>query len=115
MVEVLKLVAPDIALELADTRVQPVAVAAHRVDLAIVTKHPEWLCQRPSRKCVGGKTLVVKTNVSFVVLVAKIVVKFLKRCRNEEAFVAHQAMAQGRNVEFMNLLVARLVLDLATA
>ena len=115
MVEVLKLVTPDITLELADTRVQPVAVAAHCVDLAIVAKHPEWLCQRPGRKCVGGETLVVETNVGLVVLVAKIVVEFLKRCRNEEAFVAHQAMTQGRNVEFVNPLVARLVLDLATA
>ena len=88
MVEVLKLIAPDITLELADTRIQPVAVSAHRVDLAVMTKHPERLCQRPGRKCVGGEALVVKTNVSFVVLVAKVFVEFLKRSRNEEAFVA---------------------------
>ena len=47
VMEMLEFIPPDLALELTDPGVQPVSVSAHRVDLSVVTEHPERLGECP--------------------------------------------------------------------
>ena len=59
---------PNLRFEVTATTIQPVAIAPHRVDLTIVSKHPERMAQCPCGEGVGAETLVEDSKGGFVVI-----------------------------------------------
>ena len=41
----------------------PVLIASNGVDLAIMGKHPKWLCQPPCRKGIGRIALMIDRKI----------------------------------------------------
>ena len=56
------------------TRRHPIDIAAHRIDFTIMANHAEGLRQRPSGKCIGGKTLMHQRHSRHSVGVAQIII-----------------------------------------
>ena len=71
--------APEISFQLGFTGLRPVTVAPHRIDLAVVSKHPEGMRQRPGREGIGAITLVIDAKGGLVIRIGKIGIKLLQR------------------------------------
>ena len=115
VVEKFQVFAPDLALELPDAGAEPVAIAPHRIDLAIVAEHAERLRECPGREGVGGKALVIEADRGLEVFVDEIEVKFLHGRGDHESFIIDETTAQRGDVKTADQLAVRKVLDLAAA
>ena len=89
----------------------PVAVAAHRVDFAVVRQHAERMRERPRRKRVRTVPLVVDAKRGFVVAIAKIDVEFLERRRDEQSFVYDRPRGEGGDVDVLDAVVRGVLFD----
>ena len=117
--EVAHTVAPDgaggVRSEVAFPAGQPVAVAAHGVDLTIVTQHPEGMAERPRRESVRGKSLMVKAERGLVIRVVEIGVKFAEHGWQRQRLVNDRAVRKRRNVEVLHFFRAQMDANLAAA
>ena len=85
-------------LELGLARAHPVAVALHRVDLAVVRDHAERLGERPRRERVGRVARVHEREPRREALVAEVGVERLELQRRDHALVDQRAGRQRREV-----------------
>ena len=80
-------------------RVHPVHVAAHGVDLAVVTEIAIWMSELPGRKSVGGKPLVDQTERAHRVRIGQFVIELGDLRSEQQSFVDDGARRKRRNVE----------------
>ncbi len=91
-------VAQQGAFELRLTRAHPVAVALHRVDLAVVGDHAERLGKRPGREGVRRIARVHEGELRRETLVGEVGVERLQLERRDHALVDERAARQRREV-----------------
>jgi hypothetical protein len=77
----------------------PVAVAPHRVDLAVVGEHAERLRKRPGREGVGGEAGVDDRDARGEAAVREVRVERLELARAHHALVDERAGGQRREVD----------------
>ena len=111
----LHVVAPDLAFELADPGIEPVAVAAKGIDLAVVGEHAERLRQAPGRKGVRAEALMVEADRRGVVGTLQVEVELLQCRGDEEGLVGNQTMGERTDVKAGNIFLLGFQFDLATA
>ena len=99
-------VAEQLALELGLAGAHPVAVALHRVDLAVVRDHAERLGERPRRERVGRVARVHEGELRREALVAQVGVERLELQRRDHALVDERAARQRREVHVQLALCA---------
>ena len=83
---------------------EPVHVAAHGVDFAVVGDHAERMGQIPGREGVGGEALVHQGQSRGYALVLQIQVIHAHLVGQQQTLVVDGARGQGRNVEFLAML-----------
>ena len=81
-----------------------VAVAADRVDLAVVRHHPVRVGQRPAREGVGGEPAVHHGDGADQALVAQVGEEHRQLVGGQHALVGHRAAGERRDVEPAPLL-----------
>ena len=86
------------------TRLEPVDVAAHRVDFAVVGDVAERVRQIPGREGIGRETLVHQCQGGSRALVLKIEVIHTNLIGQQQALVVHRARREGRHIELLTML-----------
>ena len=85
----------------------PVDVAAHRVDLAVVADHAERMRQVPGREGVGRETLMHQRERRLDARVLQVEVVLADLVREQHALVAQGARRHRRHVELLAVLQAQ--------
>src|SRR5262249_41291547 len=92
-------------------RLHPVDVALQRVDLAVVSDDAERLRQMPGRKRVRRVALVIDGEVGDEAFVEQIGIERGQLLGQEHALVDHRPAGHGADVELLNRLLHRRLLD----
>ena len=103
-IQLLQIVAEEVALQRALTRPHGVDVAAQRVDLAVVAHEPERLRAIPARERVGGKTRMHHREVRLVIRVGEIGKVGEQLVGGEHPLVNHHLGGQATDVKQQRLL-----------
>ena len=93
----------------------PVEIAAQRIDLAIVTDHPERLREIPTGESVGREALMNERHAGHQLAITEIEVVLANLPGEQHAFVNDGARRHGRYVELLpihKLLRSYCMLDL---
>ena len=93
----------------------PVEVAAQRVDLTIVSKHPEGLRQFPAREGVCRIALVIDGDRRDEALILQVEEEIVDVLGKEHALVDQRLVAQRADIEARDASFARLALNPAAA
>ncbi len=80
-------------------RVHPVHVASYGVDFAVMADVAIRMRQRPSGKCIGGKTLVDEAQRAARGRIAQFLIKFGDLRGQQQPFIHDGARGQRRHVE----------------
>ena len=87
------------ALELLGARLRPHAVAADRVDLAVVRQIAERVAQAPARQRVGREALVEHAHRRFEQFVSQVRIELRQELRHHQSLVDDDAARQAGDVE----------------
>ncbi|EKE16734.1 MAG: hypothetical protein ACD_10C00831G0003 [uncultured bacterium] len=85
-------------------RLEPVDIAAHRIDFTVVGNVAEWMRQIPSREGIGRKALVHHGQRRNGALVLEIKVIDTDLIGQQQTFVIDRPCREGRNVKFLPML-----------
>ena len=103
--DLLDVVAEQRRGELELARAHPVAVAAQRVDLAVVGEHAVRVRELPAREGVGGEARVDEREAAHHALVAQVRVVARELRRGEHPLVDHRAAREARDGEVVEVRV----------
>ncbi len=101
--QLLQIVAEQLALGRAFAGPHPVAVAAQRVDFAVVAHEPQRLSAIPTGKRVGRKPTVHHRQMRFEIFVAQIGEVGQHLCRRQHSLVDDDLGAERADVEHQAL------------
>ncbi len=94
--DVVKLVGAEILC----ARLCPIAVALDRIDLAVVGKESERLCETPFRQSIRREPLVEQADGGFQARVAQVRVKLRQRPGHDHPLVADRDRRQAGDIRF---------------
>ncbi len=97
--------------EISFTGMDPVTVAANRINFTIVGDHPEGVGERPSREGVGAVALMENGQSGFVSGILEVEVEAFELGAREHAFVDEKAGAEGGNIEGRGTIGCAAVFD----
>lgn len=92
-------------------RVNPVAIAAEGIDLAIVGDHTKGVCEGPGGEGVGAVALVKNSEGSFVGGILQIEIKAFELGAGQHPFVDDGAGTEGGNIERRGTIGGATVFD----
>ena len=97
--------------EIGFTSMNPVTVAANRINFTVVSDHAEGVGERPSREGVGAVALMENGQSGFVGRILEVEVEAFELGACEHAFVDEKAGAEGGNIEGRGTIGSAAVFD----
>ena len=97
--------------EIGFTGMDPVTVAANRINFAVVGDHAEGVGEGPSRESVGAVALMENGQSGFVSGILEVEVETFELGAGEHAFVNEKAGAEGGNIEGRGAIGSTAVFD----
>jgi hypothetical protein len=97
--------------EIGFTGMDPVTVAANRINFSVVGDHTERVGEGPSREGVGAVALMENGQSGFVSGVLEVEVEAFELGAGEHAFVDEKAGAEGGNIEGRGAIGSTAVFD----
>jgi len=97
--------------EIGFTGMDPVTVAANRINFSVVGDHAEGVGEGPSRESVGAVALMENGQSGFVSGILEVEVETFELGAGEHAFVDEKAGAEGGNIEGRGAIGCAAVFD----